>query len=189
MSEGRYGLSSKDFTPSMVKSVYDNIKHAIPKNNFTIGITDDLTNTSLEVNDIIYTVPKGTIECKFYGIGSDGTVSANKQAAKIIGENSNKYVQAYFSFDSKKSGGYTVSHLRFGDSPIKSSYLINDADYIACHKNTYVNRFDILEDIKEGGTFVLNSPWSLQEMESKLPTNVKRCIANKKLKFYNIDAN
>ncbi len=185
---GRYGLGSKDFTPGMAKAVFDNMKALQPKNHFTVGITDDVTHLSLDVEEEIDTVPAGTVQCKFFGLGADGTVGANKQAVKIIGDNTDMYAQAYFAYDSKKSGGFTVSHLRFGKQPITSSYLITQADYIACHKAAYVTMYDILEGIKEGGTFVLNSNWSLADMEKHLPAAMKRKIARKKLKFYNIDA-
>lgn len=185
---GRYGLGSKDFTPGMCKAVYDNMLSAAPKNHFTVGITDDVSFTSLEVEEEIDTVPAGTVQCKFFGLGADGTVGANKQAVKIIGDNTDMYAQAYFAYDSKKSGGFTVSHLRFGKQPLQSSYLITQADYIACHKSAYVNQYDVLDGIKEGGTFVLNSHWTLADMESHLPASLKRVIARKKLKFYNVDA-
>ncbi len=185
---GRYGLGSKDFTPGMAKAVFDNMKALQPKNHFTVGITDDVTHLSLDVEEEIDTVPAGTVQCKFFGLGADGTVGANKQAVKIIGDNTDMYAQAYFAYDSKKSGGFTVSHLRFGKQPITSSYLITQADYIACHKAAYVTMYDILEGVKEGGTFVLNSNWSLADMEKHLPAAMKRKIARKKLKFYNIDA-
>ena len=185
---GRYGLGSKDFTPGMAKAVYDNMQAALPKNHFTVGINDDVTNLSLDVEEEIDTVPAGTVQCKFFGLGADGTVGANKQAVKIIGDNTDMYAQAYFAYDSKKSGGFTVSHLRFGKEPITSSYLITQADYIACHKAAYVTMYDVLEGIKTGGTFVLNSGWSLADMEKHLPAEMKRTIARKKLKFYNIDA-
>jgi len=185
---GRYGLSSAEFTPPMVKAVYDNLAAKEPKNHFTVGIVDDVTFTSLPVTDPIDATPKGTVRCKFWGLGSDGTVGANKNAIKIIGDNTDMYAQGYFAYDSKKSGGITVSHLRFGKQPIQSPYLIDTADYIACHNSAYVTQYDVLEGIREGGTFVLNSPWSLQEMEKELPGSMKRAIANKKLKFYNIDA-
>ncbi|MFW6306995.1 MAG: pyruvate:ferredoxin (flavodoxin) oxidoreductase, partial [Bacillota bacterium] len=152
---GRYGLSSKDTNPSHIKAVFDNLKEDKPKNNFTVGIVDDVTFTSLDVKESINTSPEGTVCCKFWGFGSDGTVGANKNAIKIIGDNTDKYAQGYFSYDSKKSGGVTVSHLRFGDQPIKSTYLIDEADYVACHKESYVDQFDILEGLKDGGTFVL----------------------------------
>ncbi len=185
---GRYGLGSKDFTPGMAKAVFDNMLSAGPKNHFTVGITDDVSFTSLEVEEEISTVPAGTVQCKFFGLGADGTVGANKQAIKIIGDNTDMYAQAYFAYDSKKSGGFTVSHLRFGKEQIKSSYLVTQADYIACHKAAYVNQYDILDGIKDGGTFVLNSNWSLKDMEKHLPAHMKRTIAAKKLKFYNVDA-
>ena len=185
---GRYGLSSKQFTPTMAKTVFDNLKKENPKNNFTIGVTDDITNTSLELSEKIDTAPKSTVRCKFWGIGGDGTVGANKNAIKIIGDNTNKFAQGYFEYDAKKSGGVTRSHLRFGDEPIKSRYLINTAEYIACHNPTYVDKYDLLEGIKKGGTFVLNSPWSLEDMEENFPADLKRKIAENNLNFYNIDA-
>ena len=185
---GRYGLSSKEFSPTMVKAVYDNMKSDSPKSTFTVGIVDDVTHLSLPIADTIQTTPEGTIQCKFFGFGSDGTVSANEQAANIIGDNTDLYAQAYFSYDSKKSGGYTVSNIRFGKTPIRSSYLITEADYIACHKDSYVRQFEVLENVKEGGTFVLNSAWGVEDMEQRLPANMLRTIAQKKLKFYNIDA-
>ncbi len=166
---GRYGLGSKDFTPAMAKAVFDNMKKAGPKNHFTIGIVDDVTRLSLEYEeDIGDTTPPGTVQCKFWGLGSDGTVGANKSAIKIIGDNTPLYAQGYFAYDAKKSGGYTVSHLRFGKEPIKSTYLITNADYVACHQPSYVHLYDVLEGIKEGGTFLLNSPWnSVEDMEKK----------------------
>jgi pyruvate-ferredoxin/flavodoxin oxidoreductase len=185
---GRYGLGSKDFTPTMAKAVFDNLKNPAPKNHFTVGIIDDVTNTSLPLGEQIDTVPEGLIRCKFWGIGGDGTVGANKDAIKIIGDNTPMYVQGYFAYDSKKSGGVTMSHLRFGKSPIHSSYLIEKADYIACHQPSYVDKYDLLEGIREGGTFVLNSPWTLEEMETCLPNSLKKTIAEKNLKFYTIDA-
>ena len=185
---GRYGLGSKEFNPSMVKAVFDNMNGMAPKNHFTVGIIDDVTHTSLEVETGFDVAPEGTVQCKFWGLGADGTVGANKSAIKIIGDNTDMYAQAYFAYDSKKSGGVTISHLRFGKTPIKSTYLIDSADYIACHNPAYVNIYDVLEGIKEGGTFMLNSPWSLAEMDEKLPAAMRRTIARKKLKFYNIDA-
>lgn len=185
---GRYGLGSKEFTPAMAKAVFDNMRGLSPKNHFTVGIEDDVTFTSLEVGPDIDTGPAGTVQCKFFGLGADGTVGANKQAIKIIGDNTDMYAQGYFAYDSKKSGGFTVSHLRFGNSPITSTYLVNQADYIACHKSAYVNQYDILEGIKEGGVFVLNSHWSEKDMEKELPARMRRVIAEKKLKFYNVDA-
>ena len=185
---GRYGLSSSEFTPSMVKAVFDNLKLNEPKNQFTIGIVDDVTFTSLPMDEEIDASPKGTVRCKFWGLGSDGTVGANKSAIKIIGDNTDMYAQGYFAYDSKKSGGLTVSHLRFGQKEIKSPYLIDVADYVACHNRAYVHLYHVLEGIKEEGTFVLNSPWTAAEMETELPGSMKREIAQKKLKFYNIDA-
>ena len=186
---GRYGLGSKEFTPGMVKAVYDNMLAAAPKNHFTIGIDDDVTHLSLDYRDDVDTVPAGTVQCKFYGLGADGTVGANKQAIKIIGDHTDLYAQGYFAYDSKKSGGFTVSHLRFGKSPIKSTYLITAADYVACHKSAYVHQYDILEGIKDGGTFVLNSEWkTMEELEKNLPDRMKAIIGRKKLKFYNVDA-
>ncbi len=185
---GRYGLGSKDFTPTMAKAVFDNLKSASPKNHFTVGIIDDVTYTSLPLGEQIDTASEGLIRCKFWGIGGDGTVGANKDAIKIIGNNTPMYVQGYFAYDSKKSGGVTMSHLRFGKSPIHSSYLIDKADYIACHQPSYVDKYDLLEGIREGGTFVLNSSWNLEEMETCLPNSLKKTIAEKHLKFYTIDA-
>ena len=172
----------------MVLAVYDNMSSNSPKNHFTVGITDDITNTSLEVGESQDVTPEGTVQCKFWGLGADGTVGANKSAIKIIGDNTDMFAQAYFSYDSKKSGGVTISHLRFGHNPIQSTYLIDTADYIACHKSNYVDIYDVLEGIKDGGTFVLNSRWSLERMEERLPADMRRTIAVKKLKFYNIDA-
>ncbi len=185
---GRYGLGSKEFNPSMVKAVFDNLALTNPKNYFTVGINDDVTNTSLEIKETIDAAPEGLIRAKFFGLGSDGTVGANKNSIKIIGDHTDMYAQGYFQYDSKKSGGVTISHLRFGKSPIKSTYLIDQADFIACHNPSYVNRFDLLDGIKEGGVFLLNSPWTLEEMETHLPAAMKRTIARKKLRFYSIDA-
>ncbi len=185
---GRYGMGSKEFNPAMVKAVYDNMSAAEPKNHFTIGINDDVTNTSLEYDESFDVAPAGTVQCMFWGLGADGTVGANKSAIKIIGDNTDMYAQAYFAYDSKKSGGVTMSHLRFGKTPIQSTYLIDSADYVACHKDAYVDIYDMLGVLKEGGTFLLNSDWSLEDMETKLPASLRRTIARKKLKFYNIDA-
>jgi len=185
---GRYGLGSKDFTPTMTKAVFDNLKLEKPKEHFTVGIIDDVTHTSLPLDVPIDASPEGLVRCKFWGIGGDGTVGANKDAIKIIGDSTNQYVQGYFAYDSKKSGGVTVSHLRFGKSPIQSTYLIDKADYIACHQPSYVDKYDLLEGIRDGGTFVLNSSWSSDEMEKHLPNSLKKTIAQKHLKFYNIDA-
>jgi pyruvate-ferredoxin/flavodoxin oxidoreductase len=185
---GIYGLGSKEFTPPMVKAVFDNLKQENPKNHFTVGIKDDVTNRSLDIKDEIKINNKGTFKAMFWGLGGDGTVGANKEAIKIIGDNTNKYVQGYFSYDSKKSYGITVSHLRFGDKQIKSRYLIQSANYIACHHPSYVKKYDVLENIEEGGVFVLNSSWNLEELEKEIPNNMKKTIAAKKIKFYNIDA-
>lgn len=185
---GRYGLGSKEFTPSMVKAIFDNLKLDQPKNHFTVGITDDVTFTSLEVKEKIDASPQGVHRCLFYGLGSDGTVGANKNSIKIIGDHTDMYAQGYFVYDSKKSGGITISHLRFGKTPIQSPYLIDTADFVACHNPSYVTRYDMLDGLREGGSFLLNSPWSAAEMEEKLPASMKQTIAKKKLKFYNIDA-
>ncbi len=185
---GRYGLGSKEFTPAMVKAVLDNLRSAVPKNHFTVGIRDDVSHTSLELGEEIDPAPKGTVRCKFWGIGADGTVGANKNAIKIIGENTDMYAQAYFAYDAKKSGGITMSHLRFSPHRIQSSYQLTQADFIACHNPAFVDQYDLLEGIVEGGAFLLNSPWSVKEMETMLPDSLKRTIAQKKLHFYNIDA-
>lgn len=184
---GRYGLGSKEFNPSMVNAIYANAAGA-KKSHFTIGINDDVTGTSLDVKEKIDASPKDAIRCKFYGLGSDGTVGANKNSIKIIGNYTNKYAQGYFSYDSKKSGGITVSHLRFGDTPIKSSYLIDTADFVACHNPSYVTRYDMVSDLKDGGVFLLNSIWSPAEMDANLPVEMKQAIAKKHIKFYTIDA-
>lgn len=185
---GRYGLASKDTRPSQILAVFDNLNKEEPKNGFTIGIVDDVTNTSLPEGEAISTVPEGTISCKFYGLGSDGTVGANKSACKIIGANTDLYVQAYFSYDSKKSGGTTVSHLRFGKKMIKSPYLVYKADYIACHNKSFIYNYDILKGLKQGGSFVLNCPWSAEELEEKLPGSIKKYIAENNINFYTINA-
>jgi len=186
---GRYGLGSKEFNPSMVYAVYENLAQDKPKNHFTIGIYDDITNTSLDFSKQYNAAPAGTISCKFYGLGSDGTVGANKNSIKIIGDHTDKYAQGYFFYDSKKSGGITVSHLRFGDTPIQSSYLIDAADFIACHNPSYVTRYDMVTDLKEGGKFLLNSAWNtVEELDANLPASMKNLLAKKKAKLYNIDA-
>ncbi|MCK5312523.1 MAG: pyruvate:ferredoxin (flavodoxin) oxidoreductase [Desulfobacteraceae bacterium] len=185
---GRYGLSSKEFNPSMIKAVFDNMKSDNAKNHFTVGINDDVTHTSLDIKEAFNSAPEGTVGAKFWGLGADGTVGANQSAIAIIGDNTDKYAQGYFAYDSKKSGGLTVSHLRFGDVPIKSTYLIDSADFVACHKTNYVYIYDVLDGIKDGGIFLLNSSWSMEEMEKKIPGDVRRKIYEKKIKFYNIDA-
>ena len=185
---GRYGLGSKEFNPDMIKAVFDNMKSAGPKNHFTVGIKDDVTHSSLDLVPGFNPAPKGTVSAKFWGLGSDGTVGANQSAIKIIGDNTDKYAQGYFAYDSKKSGGITISHLRFGDVPIKSTYLITEPDFVAVHKSNYVEIYDVLQGIKAGGTFLLNSPWSAEEMEDHIPGDVKKTIADKNLKFFNVDA-
>ena len=184
---GRYGLSSKDTTPGQIIAVYDNLRQASPKNNFTIGINDDVTYTSLAYENVEFPHP-GEISCKIWGLGGDGTVGANKNAISTIGLVAEKYAQAYFSYDSMKSGGLTQSHLRFGDTPIRSTYLVSSADFVACHAPTYVKKYDLTEDLKDGGTFLLNCPWSAQELESYLPAKMKRDLARKHARFYIIDA-
>ena len=185
---GRYGLGSKEFNPTMVKAVYDNLAKAQPKNHFTVGINDDVTGTSLELGDLLIAAPAGTVCCKFYGLGSDGTVGANKNSIKIIGDHTDKYAQAYFAYDSKKSGGLTVSHLRFGDVPIRSTYLIDAADFIACHNPAYVTMYDMVSSLKDGGTFLLNSQWAPDDMDAHLPAAMKQLLAKKHAKFYTINA-
>ncbi len=184
---GRYGLGSKDTTPGQIAAVYDNLDQAQPKDQFTIGITDDVTYTSLTPVEIS-TEPAGTIRCKFWGLGSDGTVGANKNAIKIIGDKTDLYAQGYFAYDSKKSGGVTISHLRFGKSKIQSTYLINEADFVACHNQAYVNQYNLLKGLKKGGTFVLNCIWDDKELDENLPAAMKRYIAKNNINFYTINA-
>ncbi|HCC08006.1 MAG TPA: pyruvate:ferredoxin (flavodoxin) oxidoreductase [Clostridiales bacterium] len=184
---GRYGLGSKDTTPSQIKAVYDMLRDN-PKNNFTIGINDDVTHLSLDIKDKIVTEKTGTVRCKFYGLGSDGTVGANKNAIKIIGDDTDLYAQGYFSYDSKKSGGATVSHLRFGKQPIKSTYLVEEADYIACHVQAYVNQYDIIAGLRKGGSFVLNCIWDEKGLEENLPTKIKKYISENNIELYTINA-
>ena len=184
---GRYGLGSKEFNPSMINAVYENMAQKAPMNHFTVGITDDVTMSSLPIKEKIDAAPKGMISCKFYGLGSDGTVGANKNSIKIIGDYTEKYAQGYYAYDSKKSGGLTVSHLRFGDTPIRSTYLIDQADFIACHKSSYVLLYDMVSDLKEGGTFLLNSIWDPEDMDRHLPAKMKNIIAQKHIKFYTLD--
>jgi len=185
---GRYGLSSKEFTPAMVKAVFDNLKLEVPKNHFTIGITDDVTNTSLEFDRDYDIEPEEVIRAMFYGLGSDGTVGANKNTIKIIGENTDFYAQGYFVYDSKKAGTMTVSHLRFGPKPIRSAYLISKANFIACHYPIFLEKSDMLKDIKEGGTFLINSPVESGEIWDSLPVSTQKTIIDKKIKMYAIDA-
>ena len=185
---GRYGLGSKDTTPNDIKAVYDNLESATPKNRFTVGIIDDVMHTSLEVKKEIVTEDPSNVCCQFWGLGSDGTVGANKQAIKIIGDNTDKYVQAYFAYDSKKSGGLTQSYLRFGDSPIRAAYLIDNADYVAVHNQSYVNTYDLTKGLKDGGTFVINCRWTKEQLSEYFPPKLKRELAKKKAKLYIIDA-
>ena len=185
---GRYGLSSKDTTPGQIIAVFDNLKQAAPKNNFTVGITDDVTHTSLPVTCEIDTSPAGQTSAEFWGMGSDGTVGANKNSIKIIGHATGLYCQAYFVYDSKKSGGLTQSHLRFGKEPIRSPYLIQSADFVACHTPSYVEKYDMVKNLKVGGTFLLNCGWDMEGLERHLPASMKRALAEKKAKLYTIDA-
>ena len=185
---GRYGLSSKDTTPAHILSVFDNLKLPEPKNRFTISINDDVKNTSLPLLDPIIVTPKGTYEAKFYGLGADGTVGANKNSIKIIGDNTDKYAQGYFAYDSKKSGGITVSHLRFGDKPINSTYLVTTPDFVACHVPAYLEKYDMLKGLKKGGTFLLNSIWDVEETKKQLPDHMKKYLAENNINFYIINA-
>ncbi len=185
---GRYGLSSKDTTPAHILSVFNNLAADKPMNQFTVGIVDDVTFRSLPILPEISILPKGTFEAKFYGLGADGTVGANKNSIKIIGDNTNKYSQAYFDYDSKKSGGYTCSHLRFGDQPILAPYLVGTPDFVAVHVPSYLRKYDCLRGLKENGTFLYNSPWSVEETKKHLPDNVKKYLAEKHINMYIIDA-
>ena len=180
---GRYGLGSKDTTPAQIVAVYHNDE----KQKFTIGIEDDVTNLSLKADEPLVTTPEGTINCKFWGLGADGTVGANKNSIKIIGDNTDMYAQAYFDYDSKKSGGVTMSHLRFGKLPIKSTYLIHQANFVACHNPSYVDKYNMVQELVDGGTFLLNCPWDMEGLEKHLPGQVKAYIANHNIKFYTID--
>ena len=183
ITSGRYGLGSKDTTPGQIISVYRNEE----KERFTIGIIDDVTNLSLEVKENPVTTPEGTTNCKFWGLGADGTVGANKNSIKIIGDNTDMYAQAYFDYDSKKSGGVTISHLRFGHTPIRSTYLISQANFVACHCTAYIYKYNMVQDLVPGGTFLFNTPWSVEELDEKLPGQVKRYIAENNINFYIID--
>ncbi len=185
---GRYGLSSKDTTPAQMIAVFDNLKMKEPKNQFTVGIVDDVTFKSLPVGAEINLASKGTFQAKFYGLGSDGTVGANKNSIKIIGDNTDKYSQAYFAYDSKKSGGITVSHLRFGDQPIRSPYLVNTPDFVACHVPSYLGKYDMLKGLQKGGTFLLNTIWDVEETKEKLPNSIKKYLAENSINFYIINA-
>ena len=186
---GRYGLSSKDTDPACIKAVYDNLDAAEPINHFTIGINDDVTHKSLALDKDFVIENEGTISCKFWGLGSDGTVGANKNSIKIIGDQTDKYCQAYFEYDTKKSFGITKSHLRFGDTPIRSTYLVKSANFIACHNQNYLRQYDIISELKPGGTFLLNCNWAPEELDEHIPAEVKRYIANNDIKFYIVDAN
>ena len=185
---GRYGLSSKDTTPAMMMAVYENLKMKEPKNQFSVGIVDDVTFQSLPLFPETDITPKGTYQAKFYGLGADGTVGANKNSIKIIGETTDKYCQAYFAYDSKKSGGFTVSHLRFGDSPIRSTYYVNTPDLVACHVPAYLDKYDMIKGLKKGGIFLLNSIWNEEETKKKLPDVIKKYLADNDIKFYIINA-
>ena len=185
---GRYGLGSKDTTPASIFAIFENLAKDAPKNHFTVGIVDDVTGLSLEEKAAPNTAPVDMVQCKFWGLGGDGTVGANKNSIKIIGDHTDKYIQAYFQYDSKKTGGITISHLRFGDSPIKSSYYINKADFVACHNSAYLNKYDMISDVKPGGTFLLDCQWSDAELGEHLPNAVKSYIANNNVKFYTINA-
>ena len=186
---GRYGLASKDVTPAQIKAVYDNMAKDEPKQLFTIGVVDDVTKLSLDVTEPLITESADTVSCKFWGLGSDGTVGANKNSAKIIGDHAGMYTQAYFEYDSKKSYGITKSHLRFSKSPIRSTYLIKAADFLACHSQSYITRYDMIHEIKDGGTFLLNTSWNQAELEEHLPGDVKKYIADHNVQFYTVDAN
>ncbi len=185
---GRYGLSSKDTTPAQIVATFENIKQSEPKNGFTIGITDDVTFTSLNTKDNLDTVPKGTVECKFFGLGADGTVGANKNSIKIIGDHTDMFAQGYFAYDSKKSGGVTVSHLRFGKEPIRSTYFVNNPSFISCSVPSYLDKYDLLKGIKRGGTFLLNSIWNENEVLNHIPDRMKKQMADMDVKFYILNA-
>ena len=186
---GRYGLSSKDTTPAQIKAVFDHLKQEEPFTGFTVGIEDDVTHLSLPVGESVSLEHKKLVSCKFWGLGSDGTVGANKNSIKIIGDNTDMYAQAYFEYDTKKSFGITKSHLRFGDEPILGSYLVKDADFIACHNQSFLHKYDIISELKQGGTILLNCRWKAEELDAKLPSSVKRGLAEKQAKLYLIDAN
>ena len=185
---GRYGLGSKDVQPGDILAVFENLWSDAPKKEFTLSIDDDITNLSIKGSENPMVAPKGTKACKFWGLGADGTVGANKNSVKIIGDHTDKYVQAYFQYDSKKSGGVTISHLRFGDEPIKSTYYVKQADFVACHNSAYLNTYEMVQDVKPGGLFLLNCVWSDEELEEHLPSRVKKYIANNNVQFYTCDA-
>jgi len=185
---GRYGLSSKDTTPAMMYSVFENLKMKEPKSDFTVGIVDDVTFKSLPLLPEITVVPNTTFEARFYGLGADGTVGANKNSIKIIGDTTDKYCQAYFAYDSKKSGGFTASHLRFGDTQIRAPYLVNTPDFVACHVPSYIYKYDMLNGLKKGGTFLFNSIWGVEETKNKLPNRYKKYLAENHIHFFIINA-
>ena len=185
---GRYGLASKEFTPAMARAIFDELKKSKPKNHFTVGIHDDVTHTSLDYDPKFSTEDPGTVRALFYGLGSDGTVGANKNSIKIIGKNTDNYAQGYFVYDSKKAGSVTVSHLRFGPRPIRSSYLITRASFVACHQFQFLERMDVLDCAEPGATFLLNAPFGADEVWGHLPQSVQEVIIQKRLKFYLIDA-
>ncbi len=184
---GRYGLSSKEFTPKMVKGIYDELLKDKPKNHFTVGIIDDVTHTSL-MADPTFELRRTTFNCMFYGLGSDGTVGGNKNSIKIIGETTDNFVQGYFVYDSKKAGAQTISHLRFGPEPIHSSYLIEKADFIASHQFNFIEKYDMIDELKKGGTFLLNSPYSKDEIWDKLPEKMQKHLIENEVNFYIVDA-
>ena len=184
---GRYGLSSKEFTPAMVKGVFEELAKTSPKRHFTVGINDDVTHTSIAFDPSFSTEYPGTVRAIFYGLGADGTVGANKNSIKIIGEETENFAQGYFVYDSKKSGAITTSHLRFGPKPIRSSYLISNANFVACHQFSFLERFEMLHVAEPGATFLLNSPFGPEEVWEHLPVEVQEIIIKKKLKFYVID--
>ncbi|MDR2748731.1 MAG: pyruvate:ferredoxin (flavodoxin) oxidoreductase, partial [Bifidobacteriaceae bacterium] len=185
---GRFGIGSKDFTPDQVEAVYEELAKSSPKQRFTLGIKEDVTNTNLELKPLLDLTNDKTVQCKFWGFGSDGTVGANKSAIKIIGNNTDKYVQGYFAYDSKKSGGLTVSHLRFGETPIRSTYLINSPNFVSVSLPSYVKKYDVIRGLKKGGTFLLNCIWSDEELENQLPGRLKKYIAENDIQFYTINA-
>ncbi|MDE5750312.1 MAG: 2-oxoacid:acceptor oxidoreductase family protein, partial [Duncaniella sp.] len=185
---GRYGLASKDTTPAQILSVFENLALPEPKDHFTVGIVDDVTFTSLPEKAEIALGDKSTFEAKFYGLGADGTVGANKNSVKIIGDNTNKYCQAYFAYDSKKSGGFTCSHLRFGDAPIRSTYLVTTPNFVACHVQAYLHMYDVTRGLRDGGTFLLNTIWEGEELAKNLPNKIKKYFADHDIKVYYINA-
>ena len=184
---GRYGLGSKEFNPSMINAIYENMGGE-NKNHFTVGINDDVTHSSLKVVEKIDASPKDAIRCKFYGLGSDGTVGSNKNSIKIIGNYTEKYAQAYFAYDSKKSGGLTVSHLRFGDTPIRSTYLVNTPNFVACHVQAYLHMYDVTRGLRKNGSFLLNTIWEGEELAKNLPNKVKKYFAQNNISVYYINA-